>query len=49
MRSPALGAGEQIGERLVLLLVCRHERVAERQAAAVGDEHEPDTVDVAVL
>jgi hypothetical protein len=44
-----LGAGEQVGERLVLLLVRRHERVAERQAAPVGDEHEPDAVDIAVL
>jgi hypothetical protein len=44
-----LGAGEQVGERLVLLLVRRHERVAERQAAPVGDQHEPDAVDIAVL
>ena len=42
-------AREQVGERLVLLLVCRNDRVAERQAAAVGQQHQPDAVDEAVL
>src|SRR5439155_7624276 len=32
-----LGAGEQVGERLVFLLVGGHEGVAERKAAAVGE------------
>jgi hypothetical protein len=39
----ARGAGEQVGERLVLLLVGRDERVAERQAAIVGEQHKPHT------
>jgi hypothetical protein len=43
------GAGEQIGERLVLFLVGRHDRVAERQPALVGQQHEPYPVEVAVL
>ena len=32
------GAGEQVGERLVLVLVGGHDRVAERQAALVGEQ-----------
>ena len=42
------GAGEQVGERLVLLLVCRDDRVAERQPALVGQQHQPHAPDVAV-
>lgn len=49
IRSAASGAGEQISDRLVLLLVGRHKHVAERQATPVGDEHEADAVDVAML
>ena len=43
------GAGEQVGERLVLVLVGGHDRVAERQPARVGQQHEPDAPDEAVL
>jgi pimeloyl-ACP methyl ester carboxylesterase len=42
------GAGQEVGERLVLLLVGGHDRVAERQAAIVGQKDEPYTPDVAV-
>jgi hypothetical protein len=42
-------AGEQVGERLVLLLVGGDDRVAEWQAAAVGQQHEADAVDEAML
>jgi hypothetical protein len=34
------GAGEQVGERLVLLLVGGHDRVPERQPARVGEQDE---------
>ena len=43
------GTGQQVGERLVLLLVGGDDRVAERQAAFVGEQDEPDTPDEAVL
>jgi hypothetical protein len=41
-------AGEQAGERLVLLLVCGYDRVAERQPALVGQKHQAHTPDEAV-
>jgi len=44
-----LGAGEQVGERLVFLLVGGHEGVAERKAAAVGEHDQPHAVDEPVL
>jgi hypothetical protein len=46
--SDLTGAGDQVGEQLVLLLVGRHDRVAERQAAVVGQQHQPHAPDVAM-
>jgi hypothetical protein len=34
-------AGEEIGERLELVLVGRGDRVAERDAVDVGQQHQP--------
>ena len=42
-------AGEQVGERFVLFLVSGHDRVAERQPAHVGQQHEPHSPDIAVV
>jgi hypothetical protein len=42
-------AGQEVGERLVLLLVCGHDRVAERQSPFVGQKHESHAPDEAVL
>jgi hypothetical protein len=43
------GAGQQVGERLVLFLVGRDDRVSKRQAVLVGEQDESDAVDEAVL
>ncbi len=43
------GAGKEVGEWLVLLLVGGHDRVAERQPALVGQQDEPHAPDEAVL
>jgi hypothetical protein len=42
-------AGEQIGERLVLVLVGQDDRVAEWQSAGIGEQDETDAPDAAVL
>ena len=42
-------AGQQVGERLVLFLVRRHNRVAERQPALVCQKDKPDAPDKAVV
>src|SRR5438552_3878203 len=42
-------AAQEVGEWLVLLLVGRHDRVAERHAAAVREQDEPHPVDESVL
>src|SRR5207245_9234765 len=42
-------AGQQVGQWLVLLLVRRHDRVAERQSALVGQKHQPHAPNEAVV
>jgi hypothetical protein len=43
------GAGEQVGERLVLLLAREHERVSKWQPPRVGQQDEPYAPAEAVL